>query len=425
MSFDKFKFHNKILANVEALGYTEATPIQAQSIQPIMDGKDVMGLAQTGTGKTAAFILPILQRLILEPRKNIRVLIIAPTRELTEQTNKVIAQLGRKTGIQGLSIYGGVNIRSQITSLKKGVDIITACPGRLLDHINRKTINVSQVDVLILDEADHMFDMGFLPDIKRIVNHLPSQRQTLMFSATMPKDIRVLADKVLNNPLTVKIGHIAPVSSVGHSFYPVGTDRKNDLLKNILENHNIGPVLVFTRTKARAKRVAQHLEKSGYEATALHGNLTQNNRRKALEGFGRGKYKILVATDVAARGIDVQGVSHVINYDIPDTVDAYTHRIGRTGRASKTGDAFTFVTGSDNGPASSIRSILGDRLKHCVLKEFSSSSYSNESQTQKKYRNGQINNARTGEKNRPKFHSKPKVKHFNRQGGRPSQQPIG
>jgi ATP-dependent RNA helicase RhlE len=420
MSFNKFNLHNKILANVEAQGYTEPTPIQAQSIPPIMDGKDVMGLAQTGTGKTAAFVLPILQRLIQEPKRNIRALIIAPTRELTEQTNKVIAQLGQRTGLKGLSIYGGVNIRSQITSLKRGVNIITACPGRLLDHINRGTINVSQVDVLVLDEADHMFDMGFLPDIKKIIAKLPLKRQTLMFSATMPKDIRVLADKVLNNPITVKIGHIAPVSSVGHSFYPVGTDRKNDLLRNILENHDIGPVLVFTRTKVRAKRVAQHLEKSGYEATALHGNLTQNNRRKALEGFGRGRYKILVATDVAARGIDVNGVSHVINYDIPDTVDAYTHRIGRTGRASETGDAFTFVTGSDKGPASSIQRILGDRLKHCVLKEFTNRSSSDEPQAQQVRCNRRKNNARTGSKNRSNFRSKPKVKQMSRQEGRPS-----
>jgi ATP-dependent RNA helicase RhlE len=420
MSFNKFNLHNKILANVEAQGYTEPTPIQAQSIQPIMDGKDVMGLAQTGTGKTAAFVLPILQRLIREPKRNVRALIIAPTRELTEQTNKVIAQLGQRTGLKGLSIYGGVNIGSQITSLKRGVNIITACPGRLLDHINRGTIDVSQVDILVLDEADHMFDMGFLPDLKKIVAKLPSKRQTLMFSATMPKDIRILADKVLNNPIMVKIGHIAPVSSVDHSFYPVGTNRKNDLLRNILENHDIGPVLVFTRTKVRAKRVAQHLDRSGYEATALHGNLTQYNRRKALEGFARGKYKILVATDVAARGIDVQGVSHVINYDIPDTVDAYTHRIGRTGRASETGDAFTFVTGSDKGPASSIKRILGDRLKHCVLEEFTSRSSSDESQAQKDRYNRQRNNARTGSKNRSNFRSKPKVKHMSRQGDRPS-----
>ncbi len=207
---------------------------------------------------------------------------------------------------------------------------------------------------------------------------------------------------------------------MGHSFYPVGTDRKNDLLRNILENHEIGPVLVFTRTKVRAKRVAQHLDKSGYEATALHGNLTQNNRRKALDGFGNGRYKILVATDVAARGIDVQGVSHVINYDMPDTVDAYTHRIGRTGRASETGDAFTFVTSSDKGTASSIKRVLGDRLKHCILEEFSCRSSSEEPQEQHVRRNGQRNNARTGSKNKPNFRPKPKVKHLSRQACRPA-----
>jgi ATP-dependent RNA helicase RhlE len=420
MSFKKFNFNNKINANIEALGYTRPTPIQAQSIQPIMEGKDVMGLAQTGTGKTAAFVLPILQRLIQKPGRSVRALIIAPTRELTEQTNKVIEQLGRKTGLKGLSIYGGVNINSQINGLKRGVDIIAACPGRLLDHIQRGTIDVSNVDVLVLDEADHMFDMGFLPDIKRIVGYLPSKRQTLMFSATMPRDIRVLADKVLNNPVTVRVGHLAPVSSVGHSFYPVGFDRKTDLLKNLLDNHDIGPVLVFTRTKVRAKRVAQHLDRSGYEATALHGNLTQNNRRKALDGFGRGRYKILVATDVAARGIDVRGVSHVINYDIPDTVDAYTHRIGRTGRADETGEAFTFVTGSDKAPADSIKRILGNRLKHCRVEEFVSKSSSDEQLPRKTYGKPKQNNHYTGSKSKPRVRTKPKFKSMKQKGASPS-----
>ncbi len=406
MSFKKFNFHGKILAGVEALGYTEPTPIQMQSIPPILAGNDVMGLAQTGTGKTAAFVLPLLQRLMQGPRRKIRALIIAPTRELTEQTHKVIGQLGRRTGLRSLSVYGGVSMRPQITSLNRGVDIVSACPGRLLDHIQRKTIDVSRIDVLVLDEADHMFDMGFLPDIKKIISYLPSQRQTLLFSATMPKDIKALADKVLTDPVRVQIDHTAPVASVAHAFYPVETDRKTDLLKNILDNNETGPVLVFTRTKMRAKRVAQQLDRFGYDATALHGNLSQNNRQKALDGFGCGRYKILVATDVAARGIDIHRVSHVINYDMPDTVDAYTHRIGRTGRASETGDAFTFVTGSDTGPASSIKRVLGKRVKHCVMEGFACSSSAGERQMRKKRRNGQRDNARTGPK--PTFRSKPK-----------------
>lgn len=408
MSFEKFNFHEKILAGVEALGYTEPTPIQAQSIPPILAGNDVMGLAQTGTGKTAAFVLPILQRLMQGPRKKVRALIIAPTRELTEQTHKFIGQLGRRTGLRSLSVYGGVNIRPQIIALSRGVGIVSACPGRLLDHIQRRTIDVSHIDVLVLDEADHMFDMGFLPDIKKIVSYLPSQRQTLLFAATMPEEIKALADKVLTDPVLVQIGRRAPVASVAHAFYPVETDRKTDLLKKILNNNEIGPVLVFTRTKIRAMRVAQQLDRSGYNATALHGNLSQNNRQKALDGFGRGRYKILVATDVAARGIDVRGISHVINYDIPDTVDAYTHRIGRTGRASETGDAFTFVTGSDTGPASSIKRVLGNQVKHCVMEGFTCSSSAGERQSRQGHNSGQHDSARTGSGPKSHFRSKPK-----------------
>jgi ATP-dependent RNA helicase RhlE len=408
MSFKKFNFHEKILAGVEALGYTEPTPIQEQSMPSILNGRDVMGLAQTGTGKTAAFVLPILQHLMQGPRRKVRALIIAPTRELTEQTHKVIGQLGRRTGLRSVSVYGGVNIRPQITSLSRGVEIVSACPGRLLDHIQRRTIDVSHIDVLVLDEADHMFDMGFLPDIKKIISCLPSQRQTLLFSATMPQDIKALANKVLTDPVRIQIGHKAPVASVSHAFYPVETDRKTDLLKNILDSNEIGPVLVFTRTKMRAKRVAQQLDRSGYDATALHGNLSQNNRQKALDGFGSGRYKILVATDVAARGIDVHRISHVINYDIPDTVDAYTHRIGRTGRASETGDAFTFVTGSDTGTARSIKRVLGDRVKHCVMEGFECSFSAGEQQSRPRSYGGHRDSARTGAGPKVHFRSKPK-----------------
>ncbi len=370
MNFNDFNFHATIRANIQALNYKEPTPIQAQTIAPILNGSDVMGLAQTGTGKTAAFVLPILQQLMQGPRRKVRALIIAPTRELTEQTNKVIAQLGRGTGVRSMSIYGGVSMQPQIMAIKRGVEIICACPGRLLDHIQRGTINVSNIDMLVLDEADHMFDMGFLPDIKKIIRAVPEKRQTLLFSATMPEDIRRLTATVLNNPVRVQIGHTAPIESVSHVFYPVQTARKTDLLKTLLAAGPTGPVLVFARTKMRAKNIAQQLENAGYRATALHGNLSQNNRQKALDGFGRGTYKILVATDVAARGIDVRDISHVINYDIPDTVDAYTHRTGRTGRASATGEAFTFVTGSDSGTAGSIKRMLGERVQHGRIEGF-------------------------------------------------------
>ncbi|HQP41514.1 MAG TPA: DEAD/DEAH box helicase, partial [Smithella sp.] len=334
------------------------------SIPPIMEGRDVMGLAQTGTGKTAAFVLPILQRLMQGARGHVRALIIAPTRELSEQTHTAIMQLGRKTKLRSVSIYGGVNINGQINKLRNNVEIISACPGRLLDHINRGTVDLSRIEVLVLDEADHMFDMGFLPDIRKIVKHLPAQRQTLLFSATMPDDIRSLANDLLINPVNIKIGHTAPVETVSHKFYPVQMSSKTDLLKDILDKTDMDSVLIFTRTKSRAKSVALQLGKSGYKVTSLHGNLTQQKRQHALDGFRDGRYEIMVATDIAARGIDVNSISHVINYDMPSTTDAYTHRIGRTGRAAKTGDAFTFVTGEDRGLAQSLERVLGKKLHY-------------------------------------------------------------
>ncbi|MBN1663014.1 MAG: DEAD/DEAH box helicase [Deltaproteobacteria bacterium] len=367
MSFEKFALNAKLIAGVQSAGYTTPTPIQLKSIPPIMEGRDVMGLAQTGTGKTAAFVLPILQRLMAGPRGPVRALIIAPTRELSEQTHQVIRQLGCKTQLRSTSIYGGVSMQGQIKRLHDRVDIISACPGRLLDHLDRGTVDLSHIEVLVLDEADHMFDMGFLPDVRRIVKRLPAKRQTLLFSATMPEDIQILANDLLQNPLEIKIGRTAPVESVSHRFYPVRMETKTDLLKDILDHTETDSVLIFTRTKSRAKSVAGQLDRSGYKAISLHGNLTQQKRQQALDGFRDGRYDIMVATDIAARGIDVMGISHVINYDMPATTDAYTHRIGRTGRASQTGEAFTFVTGQDVSLAHSLKKTLGDKLAyHCI-----------------------------------------------------------
>ncbi|PKN18413.1 MAG: RNA helicase [Deltaproteobacteria bacterium HGW-Deltaproteobacteria-6] len=364
MSFEKFKLDEKILAGIHAAGYKKPTPIQAESIPSIMEGRDIMGLAQTGTGKTAAFVLPILQRLMHGQRGPVRALIIAPTRELSEQTHEAIGQLGRKTGLCSTSIYGGVNINTQINRLRSRVDIISACPGRLLDHIGRGTLDLSKVEVLVLDEADHMFDMGFLPDVRRIVKHLPARRQTLLFSATMPGEIRSLADDLLSNPVHVQIGDTAPVMTVSHSFYPVQTEQKTALLKDILEKTDTESVLVFTRTKSRAKSLAEQLNRVGHKVTSLHGNLTQQKRKQSLDGFRDGRYEVMIATDIAARGIDVTRISHVINYDMPSTSDAYTHRIGRTGRAMKTGDAFTFITGDDGELLRSLKKMLGDKLQY-------------------------------------------------------------
>jgi len=364
MKFENFDLNEKIMAGVNAMGYSEPTPIQLQSIPPIMEGRDVMGLAQTGTGKTAAFVLPMLQRLMEGPRGRLRALIIAPTRELTEQINKDITQLGRKTKLASAVVYGGVSIHNQITRLRGKVDIVTACPGRLLDHIGRGTIDLSAIDVLILDEADHMFDMGFLPDIRKILSHLPKRRQNLLFAATMPREISGLANEMLNNPVHVQIGQIAPAQTVSHTCYAVESTRKTALLKDILSKTEMESVLIFTRTKRDAESLALQLVRGGYNAVSLHGNMQQKERQRSLNGFRDGLTKIMVATDIAARGIDVTRVSHVINYDMPDTMDAYTHRIGRTGRASKTGDAYNFVTFKDIAILGTLKSVLGNALKY-------------------------------------------------------------
>ncbi len=370
MKFSTFDFHPQIAAGITAAGFITPTPIQAKAIPPVLEGRDVMGLAQTGTGKTAAFVLPILERLIKGPRGAIRALIIAPTRELAEQINEAIISLGQHTKIRSVTVYGGVNINPQFQKLRAGVEIVVACPGRLLDHINQRTINLSHIEVLVLDEGDRMFDMGFLPDVRKIIRHLPSKRQTLLFSATMPDDIRRLAHDVLKEPVTVQVNPPAPASTVSHALYPVEQHLKTALLLELLHHTDTESVLIFTRTKHRARRVGQQLEKAGYRAASLQGNLSQNRRQEALDGFREGKYQILVATDIAARGIDVSSISHVINYDMPNTADAYTHRIGRTGRAAKTGDAFTFITREDDEMVRNIERILGEKVERRTMKGF-------------------------------------------------------
>jgi len=370
MNFESFNLHPHIESGIGAFGYTEPTPIQIQTIPPILQNRDVMGQAQTGTGKTAAFVLPILQRLMDGPRKRIRALIIAPTRELAEQTHEAIGQLGRYTKLKSVTIYGGVNQNLQISKLRSGADIVVACPGRLIDLMDKGVIDLSRIEVLVLDEADRMFDMGFLPDVRNILKRLPVQRQTLLFAATMPDDVRDLAESILRNPVTVQVGEAVPVSTVSHAIYPVDPHLKTPLLMKILDCTDITSVLVFTRTKDRATRLAKQMKRSGFLVASLQGDLPQNKRQEALNGFRNGKYQVLVATDIAARGIDVSKISHVINYDMPDTVDAYTHRIGRTGRATRTGDAFTFVTRPDRAFVWSIENVLGEKLERRILANF-------------------------------------------------------
>ena len=370
MDFKSFNFHPMINVGIKTAGYETPTPIQAQAIGPTLEGRDVMGLAQTGTGKTAAFVLPILQRLMRGPRRWARALIIAPTRELAEQINDDIITLGAKTRLKSVPVYGGVNIAPQIKELRAGAEIVVACPGRLLDHIERGTINLSQVEVLVLDEADRMLDMGFMPDIKKILRYVLMRKQTLMFSATMPQDIKQLANEILFNPLTLQVEHSAPAKTVSHSLYPVAEHLKTALMKSLLTKMDTGSILVFTRTKIGTDRLAKALEGMRMSVTSIQGDLSQYQRQAALDGFKDGTFRILVATDIAARGIDVSGISHVINYDMPGSVDDYTHRIGRTGRAEQTGDAITFFTPEDENMVRSIERVLGEKLERLRLEGF-------------------------------------------------------
>jgi len=370
MTFDQFPLDSRIHEGIKNAGYTEPTPIQKKAIPVVLEGRDIMGLAQTGTGKTAAFILPIIQRLIQGPKRRVRALILAPTRELAEQIYQEGSAFGRKAGIRSVSMYGGVSKKPQLEALKQGVEIVVACPGRLLDHLSEGNVDLSQIEVLVLDEADRMCDMGFLPDIRRILKYLPKNRQTLFFSATMPKEIRILADTILKNPKTIQIGIIAPAATVSHALYPVPQDMKKPLLFALLEQTATGRVLIFTRTKHKAKNLASQLMKKKYRVSALQGNMSQNRRKDAINGFRSGKYDILVATDIAARGIDVSEITHVINFDMPDTVDAYTHRIGRTGRALKTGDAFTLAVKEDEQMLRSIEKVLKAPIERKRLNDF-------------------------------------------------------
>jgi len=370
MSFETFNFHPSIMSGVRALGYTRPTPIQAQSIPPIMRGSDIIGLAQTGTGKTAAFVLPILQHLQQSQRGSVRALVISPTRELAEQTCQVFNELGGKTGLRSVAVYGGVSMDQQIRKLRNGAEIVVACPGRLLDHLWKGTFSLEGMQVLVIDEADRMFDMGFLPDIRNVLGCILHKHQTLLFSATMSASIRRLVREILHDPVTVQIDRTLPAKTVSHTLYPVQQHLKTTLLKEILNKTKTDSVLVFTRTKHRAQRVAQQLVRNGYRVTSLQGNLSQNQRQAALKGFRNGSIKILVATDIAARGIDVLSISHVINYDMPESTDDYIHRIGRTGRVDKSGDALTFVTSADTGKVQALEQLLKAPLERRTLQGF-------------------------------------------------------
>lgn len=365
MSFTDFNFNKHISEALKSQGYVTPTPIQQRAIQPTLDGRDMIGLAQTGTGKTAAFVLPILEQLSAGRSSNsVRSLIIAPTRELAEQTYAYIGKLSRRLKIRACVVYGGVSREAQINKLKRGVDIVVACPGRLLDLANDGAIKLSGIEILVLDEADQMLDQGFLPDIKRIIKKLPVKRQNLVFSATMPHEVRSLIDGLLVNPVEVTVDHTEPHTNISHTFYRTEKNKKNSLLTSILKEGYVGSAIVFTRTKYKAKSLAQRLEKQGFKAASIQGNLSQQQRQRALNDFKNGSCKILVATDIAARGIDVAGISHIINYDIPGTTEAYTHRTGRTGRACQSGEALTFITSEDQKMIKSLERVLRGKFTY-------------------------------------------------------------
>ena len=348
MPFTNLGLNDQLVQGILATGYTAPTEIQSRAIPLALQGKDLIGCAQTGTGKTAAFVLPLLNRLSTphhSSRRHVRALILTPTRELAQQVEDFITSYGKFMSLQSLSVYGGVNMSNQLKRLAHGVDIVIATPGRLLDHLNRRSIDLSKVEVLVLDEADRMFDMGFINDVRKIVAKVPTQRQTLLFSATMSKEVRALTASIQKHPELIEIGErTKPVDSVTQHFYSVPKDQKMDLLLHILGSSQMDSLLVFSRTKHGADKIARRLERTGVKSAAIHSNRTQAQRDRALAGFKQGQYKVLVATDIAARGIDVEGISHVINYDTPTFAEDYIHRIGRTGRASLKGDALTFVS---------------------------------------------------------------------------------
>ena len=371
MPFAAFKLHPDLLKGTKDLGFTRATPIQEQAIPPALEGRDVLACAMTGSGKTAAFLLPILHRLIGKPRGTTRALVLTPTRELAAQIDEHLRQLAVHTPLSGAAVFGGVGMSPQEHAFRSGVDVIVATPGRLLDHFKQPYAKLSGLEVLVLDEADRMLDMGFLPDIKRVLKHLPAKRQTLFFSATMPGPIQALTRELLHNPATINLERKStPAVGIRQALYAVREELKPALFVELMRRGDIGNVIVFTRTKHRANRLADYLTKEGIPNAKIHGNRSQAQRTEALEGFKSGRYRCLVATDIVARGIDVEQLEHVVNFDVPHLPEDYIHRVGRTARADATGDAFTFVSQEEEGDLSQIERAIGKRLPRVVVQGF-------------------------------------------------------
>jgi ATP-dependent RNA helicase RhlE len=371
MPFSDLKLHPDLLKGLKELGFTRPTPIQADAIPPALDGRDVLACAMTGSGKTAAFLLPILHRLIGKSRGITRALVLTPTRELAAQVLEDLNDLAVHTPISGAAIFGGVGMGPQEHAFRSGVDVIVATPGRLLDHFRSAYAKLSGLEYLVLDEADRMLDMGFLPQIRRVLRHIPARRQTLFFSATIPPPIAELSSEMLRHPFTINIERqAAPAVGITQAVYPVPQHLKAALFAALLQRGEMRQALVFTRTKHRADRLAKHLMKEGMKAERIHGNRSQAQRTEVLAGFKSGKYRVLVATDIAARGIDVEALGHVVNFDVPAAPEDYIHRVGRTGRAEMTGDAFTFVAPEEEADLRRIERAVGKRLPRVIIPDF-------------------------------------------------------
>jgi ATP-dependent RNA helicase RhlE len=371
VAFAALKLHASLQRGLKDLGFTRPTPIQLDAIPPALAGRDVLACAQTGSGKTLAFLLPILHHLMEKPRGVTRALVITPTRELAAQIVEDMNEVSVHTPLTAAAVYGGVGMGPQEHAFRSGVDVLVACPGRLLDHFRQPYAKLAHLEYLVLDEADRMLDMGFLPDIKRVLKHLPPRKQTLFFSATMPAPIAALTKELLSNPASINLERrAAPASGITQAVYPVAQELKGELLFTLLQRGEINEALVFTRTKHRANRLADFLSKKGINTERIHGNRSQAQRTKALEGFKDGLYRVLVATDIAARGIDVEALGHVVNFDVPNVPEDYIHRVGRTARAELTGEAFTFVCPDEEPELKAIEKAINRRLLRVTLPDF-------------------------------------------------------
>ena len=428
MPFTGLGLHPDLIRGLKELGFTRPTPIQGDAIPPAIAGKDLLACAQTGSGKTAAFLLPILHRLLERPRRTTRALILTPTRELAAQILEEFNAFAVHTPLTAAAVYGGVGMGPQEHAFRAGVDVMIATPGRLLDHFTRPYAKLDGLEYLVLDEADRMLDMGFLPDIRRVLRHIPAKRQTLFFSATMPKPIATLASEMLKHPVTVNLQReAAPAVGITQAVYPVSQDLKATLFVELLKRGILREALVFTRTKHRANRLAEHLVRARIAAERIHGNRSQNQRTEALAGFKSGKYRVLVATDIAARGIDVEALSHVVNFDVPAVPEDYIHRVGRTGRAELTGEAYTFVAPDEESDLRAIERAISKTLPRVTLPDFDYQARPQRLEVPLKERIAAIRARKAEERARAKANTERRAAHQGRpqgSGGHP-QRPSG